>query len=347
MAAMLGRTSAVFVLALGLLSPAAAHAQNSDADKTGAEITKLEAETRKLDGDNSVLNRLIPLGAALVAAGGLLVSVRKAGQDRRDALDATEETRRKSDEERFDKRFETAVTKLASDSATEQRAGAVILSTLVEDRDGTNAKQAVALLLTLLRKGHQRDLNAIRTLGGTLSKLARDTAEPLDLRQIDVAGLNLNGVELKGGDLAYSRFSDSAFRGAGLEHSKAIDTSFKKVDLRDARFGKCRWFHVTLSDVQAEMGKWRGAELKFCRFETVDFTEVDLRDVTFDRSRFKDVTFERAKMQGASFRDVVLDDASIASLAKAIDWGEAELSPAVRAKVAAAAERNSGAEPSR
>lgn len=344
---MLRRISRLVVVCLLLHAPAAPAAPTTEDAKTKAEIAKLEAERRKIDNDDKLLNRLIPLASVLVGAVGLWIGVRKAGIDRIDALKAAEEERRKSDETRFDTRFESVVTRLSSDSPAEQRAGAVMLDALVQDKDRTNAEQAIALLLALLKKGHKRDAEAGRTLGMTLSRLARDTTHRADLRHLDATQLNFDGASLKGVDLAFSKIEQSSFKRAILENSKAIDTRLNNVDLREVRLGKAEWYGVDLIDVRAPNANARGAQFKRCTLRDVNLHRADLRGATFEQSTFSDVDFSNARVSGASFRRTTLDNDTIRSLARAQDWQEATWDPPVRRALQAEEDQEQGAEPSR
>lgn len=329
-----------------LAFPAPAVALQAKTTKDAAEIGKLEAEKVKLERDNGWPNRLIPLGATFVAALGLFIGVRKAGKDRRDALKVAAEERRQSDEGRFDTRFDAAVTRLTSDSPLEQRAGAVLLSTLVRDRDRTNAAQAVALVVALLKDGGRRDREAVRLLGITLSELVRDTSVALDLRDLVVARLNLNGAELKGVDLAYSRITDSTFNGTGLEHSKAIDAHLRDVEMRDCRLGRSEWKDVEIVRADAHRSNVVSAKLTRCTLRKVRLHRANLKKASFDGSKFTEVDLSRTNLEGASFRRVQFDQATLDTVVTS-NWEAADFDPHIKERLTQLAAKKKSAEPSR
>ena len=86
-------------------------ATRAELRKTNAESRRAGVETKKLERDNGwwarLLSYLAPFLTAATAAAGVFVSVRKVGEDRREARESAEI-------ERFDERFAKAVEGLSS-----------------------------------------------------------------------------------------------------------------------------------------------------------------------------------------------------------------------------------------
>lgn len=124
----------------------------AELELTEAQIEKTRAETRKLELDDSriwrALSSLAPLLTALIAAFGLFASVKKAGTDRRETEKAAEITR-------FDERFAKAVEGLSSTNGGEQGGAAVLVASMVRDKQAALSDQALRLLLVALQSPHE------------------------------------------------------------------------------------------------------------------------------------------------------------------------------------------------
>lgn len=329
--------------------------------KLRAERDKARAETRKIARDNNGLWRLLgilaPMATALIAAGALVVTVKKNLDDReqeREARRATEHSaalQRKQDREvqsatetaaavrRFDERFEAAAAAAAGDRVAQRRAGAVLLGSMTQG-PGELPDQAINLLLALLQlEEAETDAGTTRLLVRALERAlkvpsgAPPVAERFTLTHLRAPGVNLSGLDLTGVDLAFSVLESADLRSSILEKSRAVELKLPKAQLQHARLSHCEWFRLHAPGAAFQDATLVGSELREAVLPRADFFKAklvgaDLRGATLDGAKF-----QQSDLDGARLRPARIDDGALATVVKAHNWRSAEWDDVVRVRL--------------
>ncbi|HEU5105664.1 MAG TPA: pentapeptide repeat-containing protein [Solirubrobacterales bacterium] len=336
------------------LVPASAFGEASEAPKLNAErelaeaeVEKTKAETKKLQDDDSVFWRALstfgPLLTALIAAGGLLASVKKAGDDRRDAFDREAEERQveagkraeaeqAAETTRFDERFAKAVEGLSSANAGEQNGAAVLVASMVREKRAALSDQALQLLLVSLQAPH--DEACERLLRAALQKFAHAAPRRLvtdgegdsvgGLTHIRTSYLKLPYLKLPGLDLAFARLRKAEFRGADLTGCFAYETKLEEADFRNADLTGARWVKAEAPHARFQKASLARARLHKATLSHANFYEADLTKANLRQAVLIGADFRKAKLERADFHGAIFDEKALRSILDSIDWNEAE-----------------------
>jgi uncharacterized protein YjbI with pentapeptide repeats len=311
---------------------------------TEAQLAKTKAETRKLEHDDKTLWRLLsslgPLLTALVAVGGLLFTVKKALNDRRDT--AEREARQRSETEataettRFDERFVKAAAGLSSVNPGEKSGAAVLVASMVRDKQANLSDQALQLLLVTLQT--PQDSACERLLRGALERFAHvapgrlvadANGEPTaGLSHLQTSYLKLPHLELPGLDLAFSVLRKAEFRNAGLAGSQAYEATLEESDFRAADLTKAQWVKAKAPRARFQNAVLARARLRLADLGGANFFRADLTRANLRQANLKGAKFDRATLSRADFHGAELDDEALKTILTSEDWEAAEFDAA-------------------
>jgi uncharacterized protein YjbI with pentapeptide repeats len=342
---MILRLYTLALLAWLLACPAATAQQLPSKDVLERE--KLQAEVQKLERDNSDLARAAAIGTplltALIAAGGLLLTARKAVADREAQRKADRQARAAAETTRFDERFASAAQGIASDNPASKRAAAVVVTSMVRERRADLSDQAMNLLLANLQVDH--DDVTTRLLVKALERAVR--AAPRRLLQEDEAGrvmslshvigpaLNLASLDARGIDLAYGKFPGADMRRCILSNSKGYEAYIEDAEFDRSDLTGVEWVHAHLRGSHFQLARLTGAKLTNTDMVGCDFYQADLSGANLFESNLRGAKFHRAKLSGANFLRARLDEKSLESIVRAEDWKGAKFDTEAAEQLAA------------
>jgi uncharacterized protein YjbI with pentapeptide repeats len=346
-------TATVWVaLGLMVLIPPAGNAATSatDADKLQAEVDKLKAETAKLEGDNNVWARLPPYGAALaalVAIGGLFLTLQQQRQDRLKDKAARQEQAEKDKRDRddaalrrFDEQYTQIVTSLSSNSPAVRGSAAASIATFLQPEYERFHDQVFDLLSAALKfpQGNVTDrlverafVRALRdrvdrepSAGADLD-LSRATLRDADISHLvldrcDCAGADLGGTDLGGARLVGARGPKVDLSGASLSETNLEEAALHEARLVGARLHGARLVSAKLQQANAQHASFDGATLQ---------------EANFDNADVRAATFRGANLNNAFFRGARFDQPALRSILLAKNWRKANYDPATRNRLEA------------
>jgi uncharacterized protein YjbI with pentapeptide repeats len=116
------------------------------------------------------------------------------------------------------------------------------------------------------------------------------------LREADLAGLDLSGIDFKKSDL----------RGGDLREASLVGANLAECNLSRARLDHCEASDASLAGAELSRASFRGASLvkanlKGARFNDVDFREADLQNANCGQSTGKGTDLTGAKLDRCSF----------------------------------------------
>lgn len=313
-----------------------------------AEIAKLKSETRHIERETHQIEddegtvgdivRLAPLITALVALGGLIITllrqISESGRQRE--LDRGE--REKALTQRLDEQFKEITENLSSANGAVRAAAAASIQSFMQPEYKEMHRRLFFLLLGALRfpKGDFGDKLLIRTfqqVAPAQIEQMRDGSVPpeldfsncflervklghLNLSEIDMAFAKLHGAELPYCNLRRARgykvdLSDAYMQGARLDEARLSKANLVKVDLCNARLVSTK-----LQGADATGADFRGARMQ---------------EVQLDGSTLKGARFQGADLNNAYFRGATFDQGSLESIARgAINWRKANWDESTR-----------------
>jgi len=317
-----------------------------------AGVAKTHAETQKIQHDDSPFWRALsafgPLLTALIAAGGLFASVKKAGVDRRDALqrEASQakleaekrlEAERTAETTRFDERFAKAIEGLSSEKPDAQSGAAVLVASMVREKRAALSDQALQLLLVSLQTEH--DAGCERLLRTALERFAKAAPERLvdGLAHIQTSYLNFAYLELPGLDIAFSILRKADFHNAKLTGSRGYKAHLKEANFEWADLTAAQWVKVEAPKAWFRQATLAEARLRFAKLSGADFYRADLRGANLRSAELVGTKFNRSLLAGADFHEAKLDEKTLRSILKSPDWKEAEFDRPVQQELEALA----------
>jgi uncharacterized protein YjbI with pentapeptide repeats len=323
--------------------PAVAAVARVPAQEDSLEDQKLQEEIRQLRLENdrydSVWGMLLagaPFVTALVAIGTLGAAVNKQQRDSLQSRTADLAQREKELRQRYDEQFSAAMTNVGSDHVGLQAAGASALLRLQGNADEALQKELLIYasaqlrlrsspaVLPMLREVFERAAAQLFAPGRASPALDR-----LTLRKADLSGVNLADLVFRGTrvDLSEAELARATLRGADLWGAKAFKADLHEADCTSANFGP-----ALLIGSDLRRARLRGARMGSAKLDGADLSGADLRGASLQSAHFKGATMngtklEHADVNDAYFVDVVMDSATLASLAKAKNVDRAHISP--------------------
>lgn len=169
-------------------------------------------------------------------------------------------------------------------------------------------------------------------------RLRNPSVQP-DLRDTNLRGVSLPGIDLSGALLRRSRLQNADLSGANLRHARLTranlrETNFQNADLRGTSLRKAKISGAVLkganlADASLAGAKLRNADLSLAILFNVDFADADLSGANLDSAilhcaHLSGTNLQRAHLQAA---DLTYSDISAANLRNA-DLSTANLSRA-------------------
>ena len=149
----------------------------------------------------------------------------------------------------------------------------------------------------------------------------RQTARTLDLKHVDLRGLQLAGLRGDGLDLAESDLRNSSmagvnWRGCTLSDAQLDDADFSDATLRMCDFDDVRATHAKFTRARLENSSARGARLDEADFSSAVLTDTDLSRASLRGARLDGVSatgvdLRGSDLRGASLRNAVVTDADL------------------------------------
>jgi uncharacterized protein YjbI with pentapeptide repeats len=340
-------TSPTVVLAVVAVAaagfPAVPAGAVSESDKLEAEVAKLNAETKKLKGDNGLLARLPGYGAlvaAAVALAGVYVTRRQQLDDERKHKDDALAQSERESIRRFDEQFTQIVANLTAAAPDVRASAAVSIRAFLKPEHERFHEQVVSLVSANLKfprgdvtdrilgstyaqalQDHGGDLRALCGPGGPdlfMATLQRANLSGLDLSGTDMFKANLHGSDLSEAKLVnanarYADLSSATFKGADLEAAQ-----IKWANLKDASLGEARLVSTKLQKAKAQNARFNGAKLQ---------------DAIFDDADLREASFREANLNNAFFRGAQFDEPALRSILEAENWQKANFDPPVLARL--------------
>jgi uncharacterized protein YjbI with pentapeptide repeats len=339
------RRAAAFALVAVVLgaSPSVSPAAVSDTDKLEAEVAKLRAEAKKLEGDNGLGARLPGYGAlfaAVVAFGGLLFNQRQQRNDRRkDRADALDQAERDSIR-RFDEQFAQIVATVTSGVPAVRASAAASIQAFLKPEHYRFHEQVVTLLSANLK--FPRDDVTDRILGATYAQALRDHRDNLvalcgpggpDLLEATLKRANLSGLDLSGCDMFRANLHGTDFSEAQLVKVRA-----HSADLSSAAFTKADVEAAQLQKANLGDARFRGARLVSTKLQQASaqhaaFDGASLQEANFDGADLRAASFRGADLNNAFFRGTQFDEPALSSILDAENWRKANFDEEVRKRL--------------
>ena len=299
------------------------------------ERQKLKEEIEQLQHSNdaagSVGDFFSRYGAfitALVAAGGLLLTIWKQGSDQRTQRNRDRTQSKTESDRRLEDRFATILTELGSTSVAVQAGAASSLVTYL-GHESFHHPVRIAVLSNL-KIDHEEP---IRKLLGRVYKNALSSGDAADsferdLSRAKLANIDLSSLELRESDLAFADLTAATLVGCDLFRARGY-----QVVLEGARVCSDGAAITSLIEVRFQEAKCRDADFSGTHMINAHFKGADVRYARFLRARMQSAHFEGAKLSGARFQDANLDDAyfysaelddvALSSIVRARNWRSA------------------------
>jgi uncharacterized protein YjbI with pentapeptide repeats len=310
------------------------------AAKTQAEIDKLKAETKKLEGDDTFFwGRAAGYGAMLAAIGaliGVFVTVSKNRSDRQKDIQAAAEERERERMRRFDEQFGKMVDGLTSDKPAPRASAAAAITTFLRPEHAEFHDQVLMLLLANLK--FPRNDASDRLVGRVFAQALREHRDRLPglfgpgrldlndarLREADLSDLDLTGCDMEHADLQRTDLSRAQlFRAEG--HAADLTEAL----LIRARLGEARLNGATLSGAHFGSTRLVSAKLRGAKAVGTSFDGAFLQDAHLHGADLRTATFRGANVNNTFFLGARLDESALASIVQADNWRKANWDPDV------------------
>jgi len=364
--------TAVALALQSLGAPAAAEAQvpptnqvtqQLEQEKLREEIRKLQHENRNEHGLRGFFSQysgsLTAFVTALVAVGGLWLTIRQQTRERarqqdqdRQQRDRDREQRELESQRQLDERFTSILNDLGSASEAVQAGAAISLLTFVRPEHEAYHRQVRLAALANLKVEHPPAvtrilidvLEAAFRAADRLDSIERDLSRA-ELERIDLSGLDLSEADLAFANLRGANLSNATLtraRGFGVELAKAR-LSGDKTDLEAARLQEAKGagalFHnARLVSAHLERATLPGAEFQGAQLQAAHFEGADLRGAKFEQAVLRDTYFVSREGEKAQ-----LDEAALKSISRALDWEGAHFAPEHEERIRAFRQRTGSA----
>ena len=321
--------------------------------KTQAEIDKLREETKKLETDNSLLGRLPAYGAvfaAIVALGGVYLTLRQQRADRRRDKETAIQQRNKDRDERdkerqrrFDEHFQRMVADLTSGTPAVRASAAAAIETFLKPEHEPFHEQVLRLLMANLKfpRGDLTD----RIIGQAFASGIRQHKDKL--RELSVAGLDLyeanlcradlSGLDLEGCDMVRANLHGTDFTGARLCRARGLNVDLSSALLVRADLEEARLRGADLRNARLGEARLVSAKLQAARAGGASFNGASLQEANFDGADLRAATFLGANLNNAFFRTARLDEPALRSLLSGKHWETGNFDDTTHERLAALA----------
>lgn len=319
-------------------------------DREGLDLEKLRQEIKQLqiENDKSVSPwQSVPIYAtlvtAVVAVGGLFLTVAKQFSER----DRDRQQREAESIRHVDEKFTSVVSDLGSDSESLRMSAIVSLITFLGPDYARFHEQVYLLLLANLKLKSSTPVNRLliqafeKALAFNL-KAPRTREHPLELdfTNANLYHANLSYLDLSNADLGFADLRLANLTYAVLFRAKGIEANFERAKLSHANFGEARLAKANLAGAHLHQTNLVAANLKETDLTGAEFLRARLQSAHLEGATIDNARFEQAYLQDAYFVGARLSPATIRSIAKAFNWEDAHFDEDVRAKIAEIARKS-------
>ena len=303
-------------------------------EKLATEVEKLHDEDVKLDDERGLIGdlvRLAPFITALVALGGLFITLSKQMAEGRRQRELDREERIAARTQRFDEQFQLMAKNLASEQGAERAAAAASIEVFMRPEYGEFHQRVFLLLLGVLRfprKDFSDKLlvQAFQTAAREQIPALRGENPSVDL---DLSSCELTRVKLKGLDLSDADIAFANLHGAELSTSSLRRVRGYRVDLSDAHLNECDLQEARLVEANAVKARFTKANLISAKLMNADVTGASFMGAEMQEAKLDDATalgarFDGANLNNAFFRGTLLDPKALESIAlRSFNWRKA------------------------
>ena len=323
----------------------------AEISKLKAETTHLGRETHRLEDDEGTVGdivKLAPLITALVALGGLIITLLKqiGESGRQRELDRAE--REKALNQRLDEQFKEITENLSAENGAVRAAAAASIQMFMQPEYSEMHRRLFFLLLGALRfpKDDFSDKLLIRTFQqvapSQIAQMRGGPAPPeLDFSNCCLKRVKLSRVDLSGVDMAFATLHGAELVECDLRRARGYEVDLSGACLRGTTLGEARMKKAKL--VKAD---FREAGLISTKLQETDATGADFRgakmqEAQLDRSVLKGAHFQGADLNNAYFRGATFDQGSLQSIARgAKNWRKANWDDPVREELQRISDRS-------
>ncbi|HEY9625533.1 MAG TPA: pentapeptide repeat-containing protein [Crinalium sp.] len=147
---------------------------------------------------------------------------------------------------------------------------------------------------------------------------AKPTAKQSELAGVDLNGVNLRGSDLSGVDLRNANLIGADLKGANLSGADLRGATLSNADLRGATLHRAMLSGAALNRIDL-----RGADLSNTILSGANLWDANLSGASLDRANLWDVNLSGANLSGAELRGAILSSANLrgANLSRTSLWG--------------------------
>jgi uncharacterized protein YjbI with pentapeptide repeats len=321
-------------------------------DRQALETEKLREEVRALQQQNTTggspwgrILTLVPVLTVAVGGIGLLATVwrqldERREQRRQEALDTA-----RDDLRRFDENFAKTVEHLGSGNPALQASAVVSLTFLLTPEYKSYHDRVLLLAIATAKAGIEYSEAIGRLFVSAIEKavrvrlaagVGRVPDEALNLSRVRLDGVDFSGLDLTGADLAFASLHHANLTGSTLFRVRGF-----KVELSDARLSRANLGEARLNSAIAPNAQFHNAACISIRLEKAvltgaQFYQARLQEGHLEGADLTGAAFEQADLNNAYFTGATFDDLALRSIATgAVNWPKAHFDAAVMARLRA------------
>ncbi|NEB36759.1 pentapeptide repeat-containing protein [Streptomyces sp. SID14515] len=265
---------------------------------------------------------LVALGAAVVAGLGLMYTHLNLQHTRDKDREQAELTR----EGQVTERYVEAIKLLGSDSETERLGGIYALERIMKDSEKDHGT-VVEVLASFVRNRCERrdDIHTVEIDGehGTLTvsnppsrdgvvafkvlcrRPPRDEAHRVDLRDVTLYEVHIEGGRLQDFDLSDADLSNATFIDCNLESARLHRASLEKATLAECNLSSANLDGASLTEAKfhntsLKKASFRSAQMEGTHIDESSMEQADLRQAEIIDALFSDVSMHETRFDGAT-----------------------------------------------
>jgi len=306
------------------------------------QIQKLKQEVEKLKSDNSLnpIVRILPeyavIFTAFVAVIGAFLSILKFLKEKHNEI----EQKNYENKVRLEKYFDSVLNNLGSSSQSIQASAVISLLTFLNPEYKEFHQQVYLILLANLKTKPHKVINSLmvktfeKALRVNLESIQLQKKNPtyngnynidLDLSHINVARIDLHGLNLENADLAFSNFQHANLTGCILRRVKGFGADFSCAILSRANLEEGRFVEANFENAQFHESKLISTKFNKTNLRGTKFQQAELQDAHLNESIIYGAKFEHANLNNTFLRGIKYNGSDLESILKSKDrsWGKA------------------------
>ncbi len=322
-------------------------------DLEGLELEQLRQEVLKLQLENTrgssfweILPSYATLLTAIVAIGGVLVTIWRQMSENKRQRDEDSRQRERDRQQReieskrmLDEKFNSIIENLGGENQSIRVSAAVSIMTFLKPEYKDYYEQVYLILLANLKIEQPPEVNRL-LIEGFEEAIQRkveagyeDEESGLDLTNTHLYRVNLNGLNLQYVDIAFADM-----RLARLINTNLYRVRGYKVNLENARCKNANFEEARMKGSNCNHTYFHEARLISARFEETSLVEAEFYQAQLQSAHFQDANltgarFEKANLDDVYFNGAILDEVALRSIKKALNWQKAHFDEEVKAKL--------------